>query len=295
MAVYSIKDLEKLSGIKAHTIRIWEQRYSILVPQRTKSNIRYYQEEDLKLILNIALLNRNGVKISKISKMSEDEISEQVASIALKTIGHPNQIDALTISMIEMDEYKFDSIIEINIQQRGFEQTILEVVFPFLEKLSLLWLTGSIQPVQEYFMSSLIRQKVIAAIDRIPFPRGDQAQKYIIFLPEGESQELSLLLMHYLLKSRQNKVFYLGQNVSIEDLKDACKIHQPDFIYTMITEAYSKQPVENYIQQLRHVSESAHLLLSGYQVVAQAVPNQPNLTVLPSIKETITFLEKDKK
>lgn len=159
MAVYSISDLEKLSGIKAHTIRVWEQRYSIIEPKRTKTNIRYYQDADLKFLLNIALLNKNGIKISKIAKMSKGEIAEKVAAISEINFEYGTQLDALTISMIEMDESKFDRIVSTNIQQSGFEHTMLEIIYPFLEKLSVLWLTGSINPVQENFMSYLIRQK----------------------------------------------------------------------------------------------------------------------------------------
>ncbi len=294
MAIYSIKDLEKLSGIKSHTIRIWEQRYDILRPQRTKTNIRFYQEEDLKLLLNIALLNRNGIKISKISKMSPSEIAEKATDISVNNYEHSTQIDALTISMIEMDEYKFDQILSSNIRKLGFERTIIEVIYPFLEKLSLLWLTGSINPVQENFFSYLIRQKVIVAIDSEPIMRGDHVKKYMIYLPEGESQELSLLLMHYILKSRRNQVIYLGQNIGLEDLKDANKIHKPDFVFTMITEAYSKQPVGRYVDQLSKVFKDAHLLLSGYQVAAQNIKNTAGITVLSSLEETIKFVDDEK-
>ena len=200
MAVYSIRDLEKLSGIKAHTIRIWEQRYGIIEPQRTKTNIRYYEDDDLKFLLNIALLNKNGIKISKIAKMSKGEVAEKVAAISEINFEYGTQLDALTISMIEMDEFKFDRIVSTNIQQLGFERTMLEIIYPFLDKLSLLWLTGSINPVQENFMSYLIRQKIIVAIDNEPLPSNKSSNKFMVYLPEGERQELSLLFMHYLLK-----------------------------------------------------------------------------------------------
>lgn len=290
MAIYSIKDLEKLCGIKAHTIRIWEQRYGVIKPERTDTNIRYYQDNDLKLLLNIALLNRNGLRISKIAEMSEDEIAEQVAAISEVDFGHNTQLDALTISMIEMDEYKFDRIISSNIQQLGFEQTMLQVIYPFLDKLSVLWLTGSINPVQENFMSYLIRQKIIAAIDNEPFALGKNVKKFLVYLPEGETQELSLLFMHYLLKARKNKVFYLGLNVSVNDLSDACKIHQPDYIFTMITETYSKNPVQKYVDELSDTFSDCQILLSGYQVVAQNVRSTGNIKVLKSLDETIELL-----
>ena len=177
MAIYSIKDLEKLTGIKAHTIRIWEQRYQIVMPKRTRTNIRYYDDNDLKYLLNVALLNKNGTKISKIAKMGEQEIAVKVAELSEVSFENTTQLDALTISMIEMDEYKFDKIISTNIDQLGFEKTMIEIINPFLEKLSVLWLTGSINPAQEHFISCLIRQKIIVAIDKVPFVTDSDAPK----------------------------------------------------------------------------------------------------------------------
>ena len=292
MAVYSISDLEKLSGIKAHTIRVWEQRYNIIQPKRTKTNIRYYQDEDLKLLLNIALLNKNGIKISKIAKMSQDEIAEKVAAISEINFEYGTQLDALTISMIEMDEFKFDRIISTNIQQLGFERTMLEIIYPFLDKLSVLWLTGSINPVQENFMSYLIRQKLIVAINNLPLPQGKSTKRFIIYLPEGERQELSLLFMHYLLKSRKNHVIYLGQEISISDLGDAYKIRQPDYLFTMITETFAKEPVQSYVDKLAESFPDCKVLLSGYQVVVQPVDPPANVMILKSLSQTLEFLER---
>ena len=292
MAVYSIKDLEKLSGIKAHTIRVWEQRYNIMEPKRTKTNIRYYQDEDLKYLLNIALLNKNGIKISKIAKMSKKEVAEKVAAISEINFEYGTQLDALTISMIEMDESKFDRIISTNIEQLGFEKTMLEVIYPFLDKLSVLWLTGSINPVQENFMSYLIRQKIIVAIDGMPFSHGKNTKKFLIYLPEGEKQELSLLFMHYLVKARRNQVVYLGQDISLADLKDACNIHTPDYIFTMITETFAKEPVQHYVDKLSETFPETMILLSGYQMVAQEVASRSNVSILRSLDETLSFLNR---
>lgn len=291
MAVYSIRDLEKLSGIKAHTIRIWEQRYGVIAPKRTNTNIRYYQDEDLKFLLNVALLNKNGFKISKISKMSRREVAEKVAAIAEINFDYDTQLDALTISMIEMDEQKFDRIISTNIQQMGFERTMLEVIYPFLDKLGVLWLTGSINPVQENFISYLIRQKIIVAIDKEPVAQGRQVRKFIIYLPEGEKQELTLLFMHYILKSRRNQVLYLGQDISLADLRDACKIHKPDFIFTMISETFAKEPVQRYADKLSESFPDCQILLSGYQVVAQKVNPAHNVRILRSLDHALDFLE----
>lgn len=291
MAVYSIKDLEKLSGIKAHTIRIWEQRYGIVKPQRTKTNIRYYMDSDLKLLLNVALLNRNGIKISKIAKMDADQIAEKVSAISEINFDGSAQLDALTLSMIEMDELKFDRIISTNTKQIGFERTMLEVIYPFLDKLSLLWLTGSIVPAQENFISNLIRQKIILATDQLPLPSGKDSNKFLIYLPEGEKQELSMLFMHFLIKSRGNQVIYLGQNVGVNDIMDAFRITNPNYIFTMITETYSNKPVQHYVDQLSQSFPTAEILLSGYQVVAQDVPSSENITVLRSLFEAIEILD----
>lgn len=291
MAVYSIKDLEKLSGIKAHTIRIWEQRYGIINPKRTPTNIRYYQDEDLKFLLNIALLNKNGLKISHIARMTKEEVAEQVAAISEINFEYGTQLDALTISMIEMDEYKFDRIISTNIDQIGFERTMLEVIHPFLDKLSVLWLTGSINPVQENFISYLIRQKIIVAIDKLPLSQSSDRPKFMIYLPEGERQELSLLFMHYLLKSRKYQVIYIGQEMSLYDLKDAYAIHHPDFIYTMVSETFAKESIHSYVESLSTAFEASTILLSGYQVIAQDVVSEKNIRVLASLDETTHFLD----
>ena len=290
MAIYAIKDLEKLSGIKAHTLRIWEQRYGLITPKRTPTNIRYYDDEDLKFILNIALLNRNGIKISKIAQMNRSEITGKVSELSDFRFEDGAQLDALTLSMIEMDEYKFERIVATNIQQTGFERTMLEVIYPFLDKLSLLWLTGSIHPVQESFISNLIRQKLIVAIDKLPMPGGREVQKLLLYLPEGERQELTILFMHYLAKARGYHVVYLGLDVSLTDLRDAQRVLEPDFVFTMITETFGKEPVQRYVDKLSEVFAKSQVLLSGYQVIAQSVLVPDNTLILNSLEHTMEFL-----
>ena len=165
MSRYSIKDLEQLSGIKAHTVRVWEQRYKLLNPKRTETNIRYYDDHDLKLILNVALLNDNGIKISKIAKMSVEEMKAEVLHLTERSFAYDDQIHSLVLAMIEFNEERFEKIIATNILKIGFEQTMLNVIYPFLSKIGILWQTGSIHPGQEHFISNLVRQKLIVAID----------------------------------------------------------------------------------------------------------------------------------
>ena len=292
MAIYSINDLENLSGIKAHTLRIWEQRYDIIQPRRTPTNIRYYDDDDLRHILNIALLNKNGYKISKIAKMTASEIQEKVAAITEVSFEQATQLDALTLSVVEMDESKFDRIVKTHIQQIGFEKTMTEVVYPFLEKLSLLWLTGSISPVQESFMSHLIRQKIMTAIENERFAPEPGAPKIALYLPEGERQELSLLFLHYLIKSRKLRSYYLGLDVSLSDLSDAIKICKPDYVFTLVTESFSKSSLQAYLNTLNENFPPVHIPFSAYQVIAQNLRPAEKITTLNSLGETIHFLEK---
>jgi len=295
LAIYSIKDLEKLCGIKAHTIRIWEQRYGLVVPKRTKTNIRYYQDEDLKHLLNIVFLNKNGTKISMIAKMSHEEITNEVSNNAAIGIENDVQLNALTISMIEMDELKFHHVMCKSVKEVGFENTMLDIVYPFLEKLGVLWLTGSVTPAQENFMSCLIRQKILRATDGLPFANGRGVRKFMIFLPEGENQELSLMFMHYLLKSRGHQVIYMGLNISVHDLQDAYNIIRPSYLFTMISETYTQQPVQKYVDQLSETFPESQVLLSGYQVMSQSIKRPGNVRLLGSLGDTITFLEDLKK
>ena len=291
MAQYSIKDLEKLSGIKAHTIRIWEQRYNILEPQRTKTNIRYYQDKDLKVLLNVALLNKNGLKIGKIAEMSENEIAQQVSHLTEIKDLESNQFDAMAIAMMEMDELKFEIIFSRAIKQYSFEHVMLEVIFPFLERASMLWLSGSIEPVQEMFIINLIRQKLIVAIDSIKVPDKPINKKFAVFTPPGERQELSILLMWFLLKSRGFDVLYLGQDVGLGDLRDAHRIGKPHYFFTMISEAFSNKPVQDYVDRLSDTFPNSTILLSGYQIAAQKVQESSNVKILHSLNQTISFIE----
>lgn len=293
MTVYSIKDLEKLSGIKAHTIRIWEQRYKLLQPKRTDTNIRYYLDDDLRLLLNVALLKKNGHKISVIASMEKNTIASKVKEISEANLEKETQLDALTIAMIEMDEYKFDKIISFNIRELGLEQTMLTIIHPFLNKLGVLWLTGSVNPIQEHYTSYLIRQKLVVAIDKLPFPSND-AKKFMIYIPEGEMQELSILFMHYILKSRGFKVVYLGQNVSMSDLKIANEIHQPEFIFTMISKPFKKFSVEDYIKNLNNSYPNIHWLFTGIQLASLNIETSKNMTILTGLNDTIDFLSKIK-
>lgn len=218
MAVYSIKELEKLSGIKAHTIRIWEKRYNLIEPHRTNTNIRYYTDEDLKKILNVAVLNRQGIKISNIAKLNDLELKEEIIRVSRTHHSNDTVIDSLVIAMVDLDDYKLEAIIEKSISNIGFKSTVTDVLYPFLEKVGILWQSGDIYPAQEHFISNLLRQKIISATDRLPGTFNPKAKKFLLLLPEGEWHEIALLFAQYLLREANHEVVYLGQSVPYSDV-----------------------------------------------------------------------------
>jgi DNA-binding transcriptional MerR regulator len=264
MGQYSIKELEQLSGIKAHTIRIWEKRYGIIEPLRTATNIRFYSDLDLKKLINVSLLNTFGIKISKIADMSLDDMNKKVLEISDLQNDKGVHIDQMVIAMIDMEEELFEKILNNLILRFGFEKTITEIVYPFLEKIGILWQTQNITPAHEHFISNLIRQKIIVAIDGLPIPP-KSAKKILIFLPEGEMHELGLLFYHFLIRKAGYRTYYLGQNVPHEDLLSVYKVHQPDYMLTSII-SNLPIPIEMYLERLANDFQETKILASGYQV-----------------------------
>ena len=262
MGKYSIKELEHLSGIKAHTIRIWEKRYNIITPDRTPTNIRFYSDEDLKKIINVSLLNSHGIKISRIADMSGKEISDRILALSETRPESDIYIDQLVVSMVDLEEEKFDKILTAVIDKVGFESSITEVVYPFMEKIGVLWQTGTITPAHEHFISNLIRQKLITSIASLPIP-SKSSRKAILFLPEGELHEIGLLFYHYITRKKGFKTFYLGQSVPHEDVKAVYKIHRPDILITSMVSFPSPQLFEKYMNTLSRDFAEATILASG--------------------------------
>ncbi len=291
MGYYSIKDLENLTGIKAHTIRMWEQRYEIIKPSRTDTNIRLYEADQLKLMLNISLLNNHGFKISKIADMTREEVYEKVRETIGKASNYEDQINALTVAMIDLDEDAFEKIIATNIMKFGFEKTMIMIIYPFLIRIGALWTTDAVNPAQEHFITNLIRQKLIVAIDGQFEPNRTNPKKFMLFLPEGELHEISLLFCYYLVKSRGNKVFYLGQSLPMTDLHDVYHVHKPDFVVSIITSTPGSENIQDYVNLLGQKITQSQILLSGYQVVGQDLKLAKNMTVINQIQDLINILD----
>lgn len=260
---YSIKDLERLSGIKAHTLRIWEQRYGILKPERTNTNIRFYTSIDLKRILNISLLNTNGFKISKIATLPDSELLKHAQIILNSFNKESDQLDNLVLSMIEMDEIKFEKNISNCVIHFGFENTMEKVVFPFLKQVGTMWQMGIINTVQEHFISHLIRQKIIVGIDGLFEEKILKPKTFLLYLPNKELHELGLLYSSFLIKSKGHKCFYIGQSVPQEDLLKVNELISPDVILTSFTNPSEDIPLQDYLKSISKIFKNKSILVSG--------------------------------
>jgi MerR family transcriptional regulator, light-induced transcriptional regulator len=263
MNSFTIKDLETISGIKAHTIRIWEQRYSLIKPSRTGTNIRRYSSDELRQILNISLLNKNGFKISHISKMSEADIHEKILSLNDLDAQRDRLVNDLIAKLSSMQLEEFEKQIDSYILSRGIEKTITQLIFPFLEKIGILWLTKNINPAQEHLVTNIIRSKLINGIE-CTHSNFRLSKTYLLFLPESEYHELGLLFVHYLLKSRGAKVHYLGANIPMKDAVFVINNLKPDVIYMHLTSTSSKFNLDKYVQNLKLHTGKTPVIISGY-------------------------------
>lgn len=291
MVAYSIKDLESLSGVKAHTLRIWEKRYKIIEPSRTKTNIRYYKDDDLQKILNITLLNRKGYKISKIANMPSDEIKQKVAKYTEVGSVFEDQLDSMMLAMFELDENKFNIILDHQISANGFEEAMNIVVYPLLDKLSMMWLAGSVKGVHENFVSNIIRRKTMVEIEKLSKPESKASLRCLIYLPEGESHELSLLFLHYILLKNNAKVINLGMGVPFIDILEGHNIFKPDFVFTIFNDSFSETPLQPYLNELAKNLKESKILISGYQTASQNLELAENVEVLNSIDHLKEYLQ----
>jgi DNA-binding transcriptional MerR regulator len=287
---YTISDLETLTGIKAHTIRIWEKRYEIIAPKRTETNIRFYSNDDLKHLLNVSFLNKHGFKISKIASLQKKEITEKVSSINLVPSGNEEFIDKLIVSMIDLDEALFERVFHSSLIKSGFEYTITEIIFPFLHRTGVMWQTGSINPAQEHFISNLIRQKLIVAIDSLPKSNGKEDKKAILFLPENELHENSLLLYNYMLRARGYHTYYFGQSVPLVDLKRILEITKADLVICVITADVKPKLFADLLAEMEKLPKRTKVLLSGRVVLESKHKFSKRFSMFKDQKDLVSLI-----
>ena len=283
MAVYSINDIAALTGIKPHTLRIWEKRYGLAIARRSASNVRYYLDEDLRRIINISILNKNGMKISKIAELSWDEMRKRVAEEVDVHHSHETDLDSLSLSVINLDQSSFDKILRINQQQNGFSWVLENLVFPLFEKMNSMYLTGTIKPMHESFFNNMLKGKIMAQIDILRGGQEGQEPNYLLFQPQGSSEELGLMLLNYYLLEMGRFALNLGSQISATDIVQAYELHPTRHIVGLFNAQVPSEEIERYIEQVRTHCPTSELILSGFDVYQAGIQERPGLKILPDL------------
>lgn len=287
MPSYSIKDLEVISGIKAHTIRIWEQRYNLLIPERTDTNIRLYDDNQMRKLLNVTALLETGLRVSKIANLSDDEMNNRVQDL----INDGNKdyqivalINEIITSGLTYDRKMFDRAFHTAEKKFGLKDTFIEIIYPTLVRVGLMWMKQDMIPAQEHFISSLIKQKLFAAIDAIPTNPSD-SEKWILLLPEDEDHEIGLLFSHYLLCQRGKKVIYLGQRVPYSNVESIINQERPDYIHFFMIKNQSVNKAQNILDRMEKITGSSKVIVSGSQFLENELSIPKNYSWVNSIDD----------
>jgi len=287
MSNYSMAEIVSITGIKAHTLRKWESRYNFITPKRTETNIRFYTDDQLRKLLNVGILVRNGYRISTIDAFSEEELHDIVSEIQLKA-SPQDDINALILSMLEMNENSFNEIFGRHIMRYGLLTTVTNLIYPFLNHVGILWGTNKAMPAQEHFISNLIKQKMFSAIEAIPLKK-ENSPSIVLFLMEGESHEIGLTLAYYIAKELGWRVFYLGQNVPIYNIKDVLKITQPNLMMTINTMIRPEKMLEIISSITKDTTTP--LAISGGTQITDAMKTLDQIIHLKSPEEFIELLK----
>jgi len=267
--IFSIKDLENLTGIKAHTIRIWEKRYDILEPLRTETNIRLYSLENLQKILNITLLHKHGYKISMISKLTEERIPELVNEIISEKSAKSHAISCFKLAMIKFDAALFFSTYNKLLSEKPFTEVFYEVFIPLMEEIGLLWQTNTINIAHEHYIVFLIKQKLLTLTEKVQIKLATKTDKvFVLFLPSNEIHELGLMFMNYEILSRGYKTIYLGESVPIASLIDMKNVFENITFVCHFTVEPDSTEINDYVISLKQqiMDVNSRLWLSGRMV-----------------------------
>ena len=290
-STFSIKNLETFSGIKAHTLRIWEKRYNLLEPERTKTNIRRYSLDNLRKLLNVTLLYNHGFKISKISCLSLEEISVSVSNIALKENSEQIAINALKLAMINFDCELFNKTYDEFISHRKFEFIFMDVFMPLMKELGILWQTGAISPTHEHFITNLIKQKIHIQTERVQrnINKNTEYPIFVLFLPENEIHELGILYLNYLTLSKGFRTILLGQSIQISSLENLYTYGNSFNFMTYLTVEPNKKEIMPYLKSFNEkllLNTNSKLIVFGPQQIEIDLNNLPNKIELYRSVET---------
>tara|TARA_B100000809_G_scaffold266858_1_gene332278 strand:+ start:6188 stop:7072 length:885 start_codon:yes stop_codon:yes gene_type:complete len=292
MSKYKISDLEKFSGVKAHTIRIWEQRYKILSPLRTETNIRYYDDAQLRKLLNIVSLMSAGVKISAISKLSEEDLNAKIGSLA--NIGGDGIKEEMLINQminaaLSYDEALFEKAFSNSILSFRLMDAYQKVFYPMLIKIGLLWLSKDINPAQEHFVTSLVKQKIFSAIDGLN-PPSKESETWLLFLPAGEEHDLGLLIANYGLRVNGKKVIYLGANVPLENLDIIAKQVKPTHYLTFSVRSNQHSSINKYLASMNKEFKNPPIHICCSNNTADNLELSSNQKIIPSFQEFLNLI-----
>ena len=280
-STFSIKNLENLSGIKAHTLRIWEKRYNLLEPERTDTNIRRYSLDSLRKLLNVTLLYNHGFKISKIASLDDSEIPKLVRSIALKANSEQVSINAFKLAMINFDYELFDTNYEEILQHHNFEYLFMNIFMPLMKELGILWQTGAISPSHEHFITNLVKQKIHLQTEYLQKNKFEPNHPiFVLFLPENEIHELGILYLNYLILSKGYRTIFLGQSLQTSSLQTLYSYETKYYFVSYITVEPSKDEIMPYLQNFYNKildKQDSKLILFGPQQIAidkEALPEK---------------------
>lgn len=291
MSVYSIRDLERITNTRAHTIRIWEQRYGLLEPLRTDTNIRFYNDEHVKKLLNVCTLLDRGMKISRISQLTNAQIHAEIDRLIAASSPTDQQVEAWVNRALGViatyDAAAFHQLFAEAVDRLGLPQTYEKIIYPLLVRTGLMWTRNAMMPAQEHFLSNLVRQKLFAAIDALPLaPESDQ--KWILFLHEGEEHEVGLLFAYYLLLRAGKHAVYLGARVPYADLRVVAQDVTPTHIYTFFVSNQSENRVQTLLEALFHDFPQCNICFSGH--IAE-LPDHPRSQYIQSIEQLLKTIQ----
>ena len=279
-----------LTGIKAHTLRIWELRYDFFKAPRKESNLRFYTNEDLKQLLCISFLYHNGWKVSRIASLSPQEIITEVENLPITNENYPTAVQHLLKAAIDFDEAQFVSILNDLQVKIGFEKLVTEVCYPYLYRVGLLWDTSKVIPAQEHFSSYLIQNRIISETEKLSaLQSGDP--EIVLFCPENEFHELPLLYINYQLRKHGWRVLYLGANSKLDDLKEATQIPGIRYVYLHLITNFTGFSIDDYFEELRKTFPDKIILASG-KSIEESQRSFVNLHLLRRDEEIYRFIEK---
>ncbi len=282
---YTIAELEKLTGIKTGTIRIWERRYRIIKPHRTDTNRRWYDDDDLIRIINISILYRHGVKISKIASMTGAEISREVALLTKVTTDTDTQLDSLVVSMTDFNEKSINENLMRSIISRGFEETFEKIVFPFMRRVGIMWQTGTVDIGAEHFMTNIFRKRLIVATDSLPDTDRSDKKRVLLYLPESELHEMGLLFFAFIVKKEGHDILYLGQSTPFNAMTNVVARWHPDIIITGSLTGLPYEKPEDYLKRMSTVFRDKKILVSGVMAMAVKGKTLANVFAVTSVTE----------